>query len=240
MSSRAGSWGRVMVSQVERLEGINAVVFDAYGTLFDVASPVSKLSAEIGPKANELAKLWRQKQLEYTWLRSLLGVHADFWTVTREALDYVLAELAIFEEGLADELMALYLKLDAYDDVKPALDALRAKGKRLAILSNGSPSMLDSIVHHAGLDKVFEHVLSVEDVGVYKPSRRVYRLAMQRFHFQDAPSVGFVSANTWDAQSAATFGFQVIRIARKPTRDENLPGRPARMISTLTELAGLV
>jgi 2-haloacid dehalogenase len=221
----------------KKLEGIQAVVFDAYGTLFDVQSPVNKLSNEIGNKAASLGALWRQKQLEYTWLRSLMGTHADFWVVTREALDYALAELGISETGLADELMTLYLKLDAFPEVVEAMTALRQRGKRLSILSNGSPSMLDSVVRHAGLDKVFEHVLSVEEVGIYKPSRRVYRLAMQKFHIQDAPSICFVSANTWDAQAAAQFGFQVVRIARTPKRDDNLPGKVARLINSLTELS---
>jgi 2-haloacid dehalogenase len=223
-----------------RLEGIQAIVFDAYGTLFDVQSPVTKLASEIGDKALSLGALWRQKQLEYTWLRSLMGTHADFWVVTRDALDFALAELDINESGLADELMTLYLKLDAFPEVAEALSGLRQRGKRLAILSNGSPSMLDSIVRHASLDKMFEHVLSAEEVGIYKPSRRVYRLAMQKFHIQDAPSICFVSANTWDAQAAAQFGFQVVRIARVPKRDDNMPGKIARMIGGLDELTGCV
>ena len=229
-----------MGTSSQKLEGIQAVVFDAYGTLFDVLSPVQKLSSEIGEKAVSLGALWRQKQLEYTWLRSLMGTHADYWVVTREALDFALAELEISESGLADELMTLYLKLDAFPDALEAMTALRQRGKRLAILSNGSPSMLDSIVRHAGLDKIFEHVLSVEEVGIYKPSRRVYRLAMQKFHIQDAPSICFVSANTWDAQAAAQFGFQVVRIARTPKRNDNLPGKVARVIAGLGELAGCV
>jgi 2-haloacid dehalogenase len=223
-----------------KLEGIQAVVFDAYGTLFDVQSPVAKLAGEIGEKAQNLSALWRQKQLEYTWLRSLLGTHADFWHVTRDALDFALTELEISETGLADELMTLYLKLDAFPEVVEALNALRQRGKRLAILSNGSPSMLDAVVHHAGVEKAFEHVLSVEEVGIYKPSRRVYRLAMQKFHIQDAPSICFVSANTWDAQSAAQFGFQVVRIARMPKQDDRLPGKPSRIIKGLDELAALI
>jgi 2-haloacid dehalogenase len=226
--------------KIQKLEGIQAVVFDAYGTLFDVQSPVTKLASEIGDKAASLGALWRQKQLEYTWLRSLMGTHADFWVVTRDALNFALAELEISESGLADELMTLYLKLDVFPEVVDALGELRKRGKRLAILSNGSPSMLDAMVQHAGLDKTFEHVLSVEEVGIYKPSRRVYRLAMQKFHIQDAPSVCFVSANTWDAQAAAQFGFQVVRIARAPKRDDNLPGKPARMIAGLGELSALV
>ena len=142
--------------------------------------------------------------------------------------------------GLADELMTLYLKLDAYPDAVEGLTAVRKKGKRVAILSNGSPSMLDSIVRHAGLDKLIDQVLSVEDVGIYKPSRRVYRLAMQKFAIQDAPSICFISANTWDAQAAAQFGFQVVRIARTPTIDDNLPGKPARVVESLVEVAELV
>lgn len=223
-----------------KLEGVQACVFDAYGTLFNVASPVEKLAGEIGGKATELAPLWRQKQLEYTWLRSLMGVHVDFWHVTREALDYALKKLEINETGLADELMTLYLKLDPYPDAIEGLNAVRKKGKRTAILSNGSPSMLDAIVRHAGADKLFEQVLSVEDVGIYKPSRRVYRLAMQKLAISDAPSICFVSANTWDAQAAAQFGFQVVRIARTPTIDDNIPGRPARVIESLSGLADLV
>ena len=229
-----------MADTQEKLEGIQAMVFDAYGTLFDVNSSVGKLASEIGEKAQRLSALWRQKQLEYTWLRSLIGVHADFWQVTREALDFALAEQSIDDPGLADELMTFYLKLDAYPDVDPAITALRQKGKRLAILSNGSPSMLEAMVRHAGLEKHFEHVLSVEEVAIYKPSRRVYRLALQKLHLQDAPSVCFVSANTWDAQAAAQFGFQVVRIARAPKRDDNIPGKPARIIESLSELANLV
>lgn len=229
-----------MADTQERLEGIQAVVFDAYGTLFDVNSPVEKLASEIGEKAQALAALWRQKQLEYTWLRSLMGVHADFWQVTREALDFALAENSIDDPGLADELMTFYLKLDNYADAAPAIAGLRQKGKRLAILSNGSPSMLEAMVRHAGLEKQFEQVLSVEEVAIYKPSRRVYRLAMQKLHLQDAPSVCFVSANTWDAQAAAQFGFQVVRIARAPRRDDNIPGKPARVIESLAGLADLV
>ena len=183
------------------LEGIRACVFDAYGTLFDVNSPVQKLATELGDKAADLTRLWRQKQLEYTWLRSLMGVHADFWHVTGDALDFSLEALQIEDVGLRDELMTLYLKLDAYPEVAETLQVVRAKSKRTAILSNGSPSMLDSAVRAAGLEKSFDMVLSVEDVGIYKPSRRVYRHAMQKLQLQDAPSICFVSANAWvDAQ----------------------------------------
>ena len=201
------------------LEGIRACVFDAYGTLFDVNSPVQKLATEIGDKADDLTRMWRQKQLEYTWLRSLMGVHADFWHVTGDALDY---------------------SLEAYPEVAEALTAVRAKSKRTAILSNGSPSMLDSAVRAAGLEKYFDMILSVEDVGIYKPSRRVYRHAMQKLQIQDAPSICFISANSWDAQAAAQFGFQVVRLARSGGQDDRIPGKVAATIPSLSELAALL
>jgi 2-haloacid dehalogenase len=223
-----------------RLEGVRAVVFDAYGTLFDVHAPMRKLSAEIGPETDSISKLWRQKQLEYTWLRSLMGVHADFWHVTGDALDYALEFHGVNEPGLRDEILALYLKLDAYPEAAAALEAVKARGKLTAILSNGSPSMLDSAVRHAGLDKLFNFVLSVEDVGIYKPSRRVYRHAMQKLQLHEAPAICFVSANTWDAQAAAQFGFQAVRVDRFGLKDDRIPGKPAALIKDLSELAGLV
>ena len=222
------------------LEGIGACVFDAYGTLFDVNSPVQKLATELGDKASELTRLWRQKQLEYTWLRSLMGVHADFWHVTGDALDFSLEALQIEDVGLRDELMTLYLKLDAYPDVAEALKAVRARSKQTAILSNGSPSMLDSALRAAGLERSIDMVLSVEDVGIYKPSRRVYRHAMQKLQIHDAPSICFVSANSWDAQAAAQFGFQVVRLVRSGGQDDRIPGKAAARIESLSELAALV
>ncbi len=223
-----------------KLEGIRACVFDAYGTLFDVHGPIRKLAVEIGENADAISKLWRQKQLEYTWLRSLMGVHADFWHVTGDALDYALEFHDVNEPGLKDELMALYLKLEAYPEAKDALEAVRGRGKMTAILSNGSPSMLDAAVRSAGLDKLFNFVLSVEDVGIYKPSRRVYRHAMQKLSLHEAPSICFVSANTWDAQAAAQFGFQVVRVDRFGLKDDRIPGKPAALVKDLSELAGLI
>ena len=223
-----------------KLEGIRACVFDAYGTLFDVHAPAAKLAKEIGEKATEVSALWRRKQLEYTWLRSLMGVHADFWKVTGDALDYALEAHGIDDLGLKDELMVLYLKLDAFADAREGLKALRARGLRTAILSNGSPSMLDAAVRAAGLDRLLDFVLSAEEVGIYKPSRRVYRHAMHKLVIHDAPSICFVSANPWDAQAAAQFGFQAVRIDRYGLKDDRIPGRPAAMIKELTELVKLV
>jgi 2-haloacid dehalogenase len=169
-----------------------------------------------------------------------MGVHADFWHITGDALDYALEYHKVSEPGLKDELMALYLKLDAYPDVKEALEAVRAKSKRTAILSNGSPSMLDAAVRHAGLDRHFDFVLSVEDVGIYKPSRRVYRHAMHKLQLHDAPSICYVAANTWDAQAAAQFGFQCVRLDRFGLSDERIPGKPAHCVPDMSHLAGLL
>ena len=224
----------------KKLEGVQAVVFDAYGTLFDIASPIAEQAQVFGDKTEAATRLWRAKQLEYSWVRSLLGVHADFWTVTREALDFTLESLAINEAGLADELMTAVLKLKPFDDVAATLQALRSVGKRLAILSNGSPSMLDGMLRAASLEKNFEQVLSVEDVGIYKPSRRVYRLATQKLGIHDAASVCFVSANGWDAHGAAAFGFQAVRLKRTPMPDERLPGKIAAVITSLSELPALL
>jgi 2-haloacid dehalogenase len=160
--------------------------------------------------------------------------------VTGDALDFSLEALKIEDVGLRDELMTLYLKLDAYPDVAETLKAVRAKSKRTAILSNGSPSMLDSAVRAAGLEKFIDMVLSVEDVGIYKPSRRVYRHAMQKLQIQDAPSICFVSANSWDAQAAAQFGFQAVRLVRSGGQDDRIPGKAAARIESLSELAELV
>ena len=225
---------------MEKLQGIRACVFDAYGTLFDVHAPLRKLAPEIGPKAEEISQLWRQKQLEYTWLRSLMGVHADFWHVTSDALDYALERHGVSDPGLKDEIMALYLKLDAYPEVAEALQAVKAKNKVTAILSNGSPAMLDSAVRHAGLERLFNMVLSVEDVGIYKPSRRVYRHATQKLQIHEPPSICFVTANTWDAAGAAQFGFQVVRVDRFGLKDDRLPGKPAAMVKDLSGLPALV
>lgn len=225
---------------MEKLHGIRACVFDAYGTLFDVQGPISKLAPDIGPHADEISRLWRQKQLEYSWLRSLMGVHADFWHVTGDALDHALDHYGVSEPGLRDELLALYLKLDAYEEVAEALAAVKSKSKITAILSNGSPSMLDAIVRHAGLDKLFNMVLSVEDVGIYKPSRRVYRHAMQKLQIHEAPAICFVSSNTWDTAGAANFGFQVVRVDRFGLKDDRLPGKPAAVVKDLSGLAAFL
>jgi 2-haloacid dehalogenase len=223
-----------------RLQGVRVCIFDAYGTLFDVHAPVLQAAGGLGDKAASFTLHWREKQLQYTWLRSLMGVHADFWQITSDALDHTMATFGIDDRPLHQRLMALYLTLDAFADALPCLSQLRGRGMRMAILSNGSPAMLDGAVRAAGLASVFEKVISVEEVGIYKPSRRVYRHAQQKLALAAPQDVCFVSANSWDAQAAASFGFQAVRINRSATPPDHIPGRPAIELRTLAELPAWV
>ncbi|MHA1600850.1 MAG: haloacid dehalogenase type II [Alphaproteobacteria bacterium] len=218
---------------------IGACVFDAYGTLFNVHSAVRRGGETLGDKADAVSDLWRQKQLAYTWLRSLMGAHVDFWQVTSDGLDYALAANGIKDSKLHARLMELYLSLDAYPDVIDALTRLRAGGKKTAILSNGAPKMLNAAVESAGLTDLLDEALSVEDVGVYKPDRRVYQLAVERLAI--APGrICFVSTNAWDANGAAHFGFNVAWMNRFGQIPERLPGKPAAVIESLVELPALL
>jgi 2-haloacid dehalogenase len=219
------------------LQGIKACIFDAYGTLFDVHTPVLRaLAALDDDKAQSLSFHWRDKQLQYTWLRSLMGVHADFWQVTSDALDHAMQLFGLQDRELHRRLMELYLSLDSFEDAESSLAELQRRGLRLAILSNGSPAMLDAAVRTSGFAKLFERVISVEEVGIYKPSRRVYRHAQQVMKLASPQDVCFVSANSWDAQAAASFGFQVVWINRSGGPADCIPGTPALALETLEEL----
>ena len=220
-------------------QDIGACVFDAYGTLFDVHSAARRAGDALGEKAAAVSAVWRDKQLQYTWLRSLMGAHADFWQVTGEALDFALASQGIENTALRTRLMELYLSLEAYPYAVPALSKLRAGGKQTAILSNGAPEMLSAAVGSAGLDAVLDAALSVEEVGVYKPDSRVYQLAVDRLGVE-AGRICFVSTNCWDAHGAAHFGFQVAWMNRFGQQDERLPGTPAAVMQGLDELPGLL
>jgi len=224
---------------VNRFTDVKVCVFDAYGTLFDVHSPVGRTAAVLGDKAPAVSRTWREKQLQYTWLRSLMRIHADFWQVTGEALDFALELHGIDDAVVRDQLMQAYLTLDAYGDVAPALAKLNAAGLKTAILSNGSPKMLAAAVASAGMDGDLDAVLSVEDVGIYKPDPRVYRMAVDRFAV--APrEVCFVSTNGWDAAGAAHFGFQVVWMNRFGQISERLPGEPRAVIEALDALPPLL
>ncbi len=222
------------------MNNIKACVFDAYGTLFNVHAPVGQVASKIGENADAVSNMWRQKQLQYTWLRSLMREHADFWQVTGEALDFALGFHGIDEAGLRDELMDLYMALDAYDDARTALAALKEGGLTTAILSNGSPEMLNGAVGSADLTSVLDEVISIEDVGIYKPDPRVYGLAVDRTGVEYPHEICFVSANTWDAQAGSHFGFKVARINRFGLPDDVMPGKPDALLDSLNELPALV
>lgn len=221
------------------IEGVKACVFDAYGTLFDFAAAARKCRDVLGADIDKLTALWRDKQLQYTWLRANQGRHADFWTVTGDALDFSLETLGIEKLGLRDRLMAMYLTLDPFPEVLEVLKKLKAVGMRTAILSNGSPTMLDAVVKEAKLDMVLDAVLSVEEVGVYKPNPKVYQLAVDRLGVP-ASAISFQSSNAWDAYAASAFGMKVVWCNRYRQRPERLPGAPDREIQSLTELPALV
>lgn len=216
-----------------------ACVFDAYGTLFNVHSAVARGGESLGEKADDVSNIWRQKQLEYTWLRSLMGAHADFWQVTSDGLDYALEAHGVDDRELHAKLMDLYLTLDAYGDVQLTLQKLKKAGLKTAILSNGTPKMIDAAVQSAGLDELFDENLSIEDVGIYKPDNRVYQLAVDRLSV--APNkICFVSTNAWDAAGAAHFGFNVAWLNRFNKIQEVLPGKPKVVINTLVDLMELM
>jgi 2-haloacid dehalogenase len=221
------------------LTGIKACVFDAYGTLFDFASAAKRCPDIPADKMGALSALWRDKQLQYTWLRSLQGYHADFWQVTGDALDFSLETLQLDKAKLRDPLMQLYLTLDAFPEVPSVLERLKRAGLRTAILSNGSPRMLDAAVKNAGLAELLDAVLSVEEVGIFKSSPKVYQLALDRLGLLPE-QMSFQSSNAWDAYAASAFGMRVVWCNRYGQRPERLPGKPDAEITTLAELPELV
>ncbi len=223
----------------QRFTDIGACVFDAYGTLFDFNSAAAKYRAELGDQADRLSALWRTKQLEYTWLRSLMGAYADFWQVTGDGLDFALSALGLDRPGLKDRLMGAYLELGVYPEVPAMLGTLKAAGMRTAILSNGEPGMLAAAVRNAGIGDLIDAVLSVDSVGIYKPHASVYRLAIDRLGVP-ARRISFQSSNAWDAAGAAQFGFRVAWINRFGQKPENLPAKPDAELRSLAELPALL
>lgn len=224
---------------VAAAEPIRAIAFDAYGTLFDVAAAAQRCAVALGPDVGGIAALWRTKQIEYTWQRSVRGQYVDFWQVTGQALDHALAAFHIDDPALRARLMELYFSLDPYPDARPALEAVRAAGLHVVILSNGSPSMLVSAVQRAGFSPLLEALLSADQVQNYKPHASVYQLACD--HFRLPPrQIGFVSANGWDVSGAAAFGFRVVWINRTSAPAECLPGTAECVIGSLDALAGVL
>jgi 2-haloacid dehalogenase len=222
-----------------KLPNIQACVFDAYGTLFNVNSAAQNAQDALGKNSQPLAELWRAKQLQYTWLRSLQGNYADFWQVTADALDFALATLHLEDPALRARLMNLYLTLSAYPEVSETLQRLKATGIKLAILSNGSPAMLAAAAANAGIADLLDAILSVDELQIYKPHPSVYALACQRLNLP-AANICFLSSNGWDAYSAKSFGFRVLWCNRTNQAPERIPETPDAQIATLAELPDIV
>jgi len=225
-------------------QDIKACVFDAYGTLFDVHSAVGKHAARLGAQADAVSALWRSKQLEYTWLRSLMGQYVDFWQVTGDALDFALEQHRVdarntTNAGLRDALMQAYLELSPYSEISSTLDALHELGVRTAILSNGTPAMLEAAVENAQLQESFEAVLSVEAVEIYKPDPRVYQMAVDQLGLAKQ-NILFLSSNGWDIQGAKAFGFQTLWVNRNGAPAERLGNPPDAVQNNLSNLAEMV
>lgn len=226
MSAAAGPSDRLAV---------RACVFDAYGTLFDFASAAATCADVLGDRNAALTALWRDKQLQYTWLRGLQGLHADFWKVTGDALDFSLDSLGIEVPGVRERLMSLYRTLKCFEEVPDVLRKLKSAGFATAILSNGSMAMLEDAVRAAHLGGAFDWIFSVDAVSVFKPHPSVYRLAVDGLKVE-ASEIAFVSSNAWDAHAAAAFGMQSIWCNRYGQRPERLPGMPSRETRTLDGL----
>ncbi len=219
---------------------IRACVFDAYGTLFDVAAAARIAAAERGQEAlaevwPALARDWRLKQLQYSWLRAVMGSHCDFWQVTQDGLDWAMEANGLAGDELRERLLQLYWELQAYPEVPAMLAELKSRGFATAILSNGSPDMLDGAVQSAGIGEFLDAVLSVEDVGIFKPARGVYDLVGARFGTQPE-EVLFVSSNGWDAAAGAGYGFVAAWVNRADEPMDRLPAQPAHVLSDLTSI----
>ncbi|MCG6902741.1 MAG: haloacid dehalogenase type II [Rhodobacter sp.] len=222
---------------------IKACVFDAYGTLFDVAAAAREAAAEPGREAfaavwAKVATDWRLKQLQYTWLRAVADAHTDFWEVTQNGLDWALEASGLDDADLRERLLALYFELSAYPEVPAMLATLKAEGFATAILSNGEPNMLKGAVDSAGVADVLDDVISVQDVGVFKPHKSVYQLVNNRFGTR-SDEVLFVSSNGWDAAHGAGFGFISVWVNRAGEPMDRLPWKPAHVLHDLTTIPDL-
>ena len=220
---------------------LQAVVFDAYGTLLDVHGAMQAHAGRLPPDWERISNEWRLKQLEYTWVQTLTGPskHTDFWQITKDSLAFVAARNRVTEPAVQAALLDAYRTLPAYPDAGPALQALRAAGLRTAILSNGEPGMLQDALEAAGIASALDAVLSVETIGTFKPDPRVYGIAATALGL-DYGQMGFVSSNAWDAQAAASAGFRVFWCNRGGLPEEYGLGGSATIISTLEELAAQV
>ena len=228
-----------MTEKLQALKGVRACVFDAYGTLFDFASAAARCADVPADRRAALTTLWRDKQLQYAWLRTLEDRYVDFWQVTGDALDFALESLDLARPALRERLMDLYLGLEPFAEVPAVLETLRKAGFRTAILSNGSPAMLEALVSRSGLKSLFDAVLSTDAVRAFKTHPSVYQYALDALALP-ARAISFQSANAWDAHGASDFGMRVVWCNRYGQRRERLPGTPDFEIRTLAELPALL
>ena len=220
------------------MKNVKAIIFDAYGTLFDVNSAAEKCKDKIGEKWERFANFWRTTQLEYTWLRSLMDRHKDFWQVTEDSLDKSMKAFDI-DPSMRNELLNLYKVLSPFEEVPETLKTLKKKKFKLAILSNGTPSLLDELVKSNHLDNLFDDIFSIEQVGVYKPSSRVYDMPIKKYNINKS-EVAFLSANTWDVSGGGNYGYQSIWVNRNNNIFDNLDFKPKYQITDLNKLIQLV
>ena len=220
------------------MKNIKAIIFDAYGTLFDVNSAAEKCKDKIGDKWEPFANFWRTTQLEYTWLRSLMGRHKDFWQVTEDSLDKSMKAFNI-DSSMKNELLNLYKILSPYKEVSETLKALKEKKFKLAILSNGTPSLLNELVKKNNLNDLFDDIFSIEEVGVYKPDSKVYDIPVKKYKIKK-DEIAFLSANTWDVSGGGNYGYQAIWVNRNNNIFDNLDYKPTNEIKSLKELTNLI
>ena len=220
------------------MKNIKAIIFDAYGTLFDVNSAAEKCKDKIGDKWESFANYWRTTQLEYTWLRSLMKRHKDFWQVTEDSLDKSMKVFNI-DNSMRNELLDLYKILSPYPEVPEVLKSLREKKYKLSILSNGTPSLLNELVKSNNLENLFDNIFSIEEVGIYKPDSRVYDMPIKKYKIQN-DEVAFLSANTWDVSGGGNYGFNSIWVNRNNSVFDNLDYKPEHQIKNLKELVDLI
>ena len=220
------------------MKNIKAIIFDAYGTLFDVNSAAEKCKNKIGEKWEPFANYWRTTQLEYTWLRSLMGRHQDFWKVTEQSLDKSMKVFQI-DTSMKDELLDLYKVLSTFPEVKETLKKLKEKNYKLSILSNGTPFLLKELVSSNNLESIFDDVLSIEEVKIYKPHPNVYNIPIKKYQIEKN-QFAYLSSNTWDVSAAGNFGFNAVWVNRNKNIFDNLDYKPITEINNLSDLNNLL
>ena len=220
------------------MKNIKAIIFDAYGTLFDVNSAAEKCKDKIGDKWEGFANYWRTIQLEYTWLRTLMNKHEDFWKITEDSLDKSMQTFKI-DQSMKSELLNLYKVLSTFTEVKGVLNELKKKNYKLAILSNGTPSLLKELVKSNNLDNIFNDIFSIEEVKVYKPHPRVYNIPIEKYQIQKN-EVAYLSANTWDVSAGGNYGFNPVWVNRNNSIFDNLDYLPKHQIKHLGELLDII